>query len=243
LAKERLANAADFTFYFVGNFNEDSIRPLIEQYIATLPATGAKEEFKDVFNYPKGKVVNQFNRKMETPKAIAEMFWYNDNVPYTLDNMVKASAAGQVLDMVYLKKIREDASAAYSAAGNGAITYYTKNRTTAVLLGYCPMKPEKSDIALKIMRDEVVNLGKNIDSEMLSKVKEYLLKHADNDAKDNNHWVDVLSDYELYGVDKQTEYKKDVEALTPASVSKFVNDYILKGGSVQVVMLPDASKK
>ena len=38
IAKERYANAADFTFYFVGSFDEATIKPLIEQYIASLPA-------------------------------------------------------------------------------------------------------------------------------------------------------------------------------------------------------------
>ena len=38
IAKERTANAANYTFTFVGNFDEAVIRPYIEQYIASLPA-------------------------------------------------------------------------------------------------------------------------------------------------------------------------------------------------------------
>ncbi|MBQ5495067.1 MAG: insulinase family protein, partial [Prevotella sp.] len=37
IAKERFQNAAQFTFVISGNFDEQTIRPLIEQYIASLP--------------------------------------------------------------------------------------------------------------------------------------------------------------------------------------------------------------
>lgn len=75
IAKEVTANAANFTFYFVGSFNLDSIKPLVEQYIASLPAdpTAPKSNYKNVAQYPDHNVVNQFTRKMETPKPMARM--------------------------------------------------------------------------------------------------------------------------------------------------------------------------
>ena len=62
IAKERFQNAGQFTFVISGNFDEQTIRPLIEQYIASLPATKAKpEQFKEVITFAKGEVVNQFS--------------------------------------------------------------------------------------------------------------------------------------------------------------------------------------
>ena len=112
IAKERFQNAGQFTFVIAGNFDEQTIRPLIEQYIASLPATKAKPTFA------KGEVVNQFKVKTESPKATAREMWYAE-MPYTLDNIVKLDAVGQVLSMIYLKTIREDESAAYSCGAAG----------------------------------------------------------------------------------------------------------------------------
>ena len=42
LYKERYADASDFIFTFVGNVDTDAIKPLIEQYLATLPSLGRK---------------------------------------------------------------------------------------------------------------------------------------------------------------------------------------------------------
>ena len=37
--RDRFADAGDFTFVFVGNFTPEELRPLVEFYLATLPAT------------------------------------------------------------------------------------------------------------------------------------------------------------------------------------------------------------
>lgn len=243
IAKERTANAADFTFTIVGNFDEAAIRPLIEQYIASLPAVGKKEEIKPFYTFATGEIENKFTRKMETPKAIAYFYWYDLKTPYTLENDLLASAAGQVLNMIYLKKIREDASAAYSAsADGGALLGY--DTPFNYLIGYCPMNPEKGDLAVKIMNEELANLGNKVDPEMLNKVKELMLKRADERAKKNNHWISVIETNDEYGIDTETDYKNIVKALTPEKVANFVKNVIIKGGnSVKVIMLPQVDKK
>ena len=243
IAKERFGDASNFTFIFCGNFDEDSIRPLIEQYVASLPAKGKKETFRDVTTMPKGELLSHFTRKMETPKAMAYELWHTEDAPYSLDNIVKADAAGQILDMIFLKKIREEASAAYSAGAYGFIQH-VGSTPVITLLGGCPMKPEKSDTALYILRNEIKTLANHTDVSMLQKVKEFMLKKADEEAKNNSHWIDVMSDYKEYGVDLQTEYKKTVEALTPESISSFIKNIILKSGNrTEVVMLPENNLK
>ena len=243
IAKERTADAGDFTFTIVGNFDEATIRPLIEQYIASLPAKGKKENWKKVSTYAKGNAENKFTRKMETPKANAYMYWYNLTTPYSLENAVAASAAGQVLEMIYLKKIREDAGAAYSAGATGMASLGGDTPFTA-LVGICPMDPEKSDMAIKIMEEEAKILCTTVDADMLNKVKELMLKRADENAKTNSYWVSTINNLDEYGVDTYTNYKNVVNALTPEKVAKMVKDVIFKGGnSVKVIMLPEKEAK
>ena len=240
IAKERMANAGDFTFAFVGNFDEATIRPLIEQYIASLPGKAKnKEEWKKVSTYHQGAAVNKFTRKMETPKANAYMYWYNNTVPYTLENGIKASAAGQVLEMIYLKKIREDASAAYSANAIGQATCGGDIPMT-MIVGVCPLNPEKADLATQIMRDEAKAMCETVDAEMLKKVKEAMLNKYEENGKRNGYWMDIITDYDELGIDKYNNYKEIVNALTPESIAAFMRDVIFAGGnSVEVIMLPE----
>ena len=238
IAKERFQNAGQFTFVIAGNFDEQTIRPLIEQYIASLPATKAKpEQFKEVITFAKGEVVNQFKVKTESPKATAREMWYAE-MPYTLDNIVKLDAVGQVLSMIYLKTIREDESAAYSCGAAGHFNTGT-NQPKALLQAYCPMNPDKSELAVRLLHEGIQNMAKQVDADQLQKVKDYMLKQADIDAKQNSYWINTITTFKEYGLDVNTDYKKTVEALTVDNVRDFLNELLKSGNHVEVIMTPE----
>ena len=239
MAKERTANANGWTFFITGNFDEATIRPLICQYLGALPSTGkANTASKRVSDVTPKNIDNTFYRKMETPKSTAYMFWMNKKLPYTLDNAVKMDIAGQILSMVYLKQIREEASAAYSCGAQGGMQLSDDGYHVAQLVGYCPMKPEKKDIALDIMNKAVKELAVKCDAEMLSKVQKLMVKQFDTNVQSNGFWADVVyTDYMLHQ-DGYTNYKQTVESQTPASISAFVKLFLAGANKVSVTMLP-----
>ena len=238
MAKEQTSNAAAFTFTIIGNYDEATIRPLIEQYLASLPAQKKVVKGKDVDEYFKGEVINNFKRKMETPKAIAVMVWLNDQMKYSLENVVRADMVGQILSMIYTEKIREEASAAYSVMAQAGMSR-DDYRSIGQVLVYCPMKPEKGDVATKIMLDEVNNMVKSVDAEKLNKVKEYMLKNIDDQAKTNNYWIRAIGRLRDYGVDVYTDYKKTVEAQTPQTIAAFMQEFLKPGNRAEIIMLPE----
>ena len=237
MAKEQTANAAAFTFTIIGNYDEATIRPLIEQYLAALPSQKKIVKSEDVTTDFKGIVVNNFKHKAETPKALALMAWYTKDMPYTLENCIKADMAGQILSMEYLKKIREDASAAYTVGSQGDVSR-DDFKTTAQVFVYCPMKPEKSDVAVKIMRDEVEAMTKTCDADKLQKVKEYMLKNHGDELKTNGYWLNCINEWRRYGIDLHTDYEKLVSAQTPESICAFMAELLKAGNRAEVVMLP-----
>lgn len=237
MAKERTANAAGWTFTLIGNFDEAAIRPLIEKYIASLPSNKKIQTGKRLAFISAKNVDNTFVRKMETPKANALMYWTTTKMPWNLEHEIQADIAGQVLSMVYLKEIREEASAAYSCGAQGSFSY-DEDENRAVLLGVCPMKPEKKDVAMKIMSNEVSKLAKTCDPSMLAKVKELMLKQADDALKQNNYWLGLINSNYRYGQDNLTDYKKLIEAQTPEKISLFVAEILKTANKLQVVMLP-----
>ena len=239
IAKEQTANAAAFTFTIIGNYDEATIRPLIEQYLGALPGNAKKiVKGKDIDEMFKGDVKNNFKRKMETPKAIAVMTWINDKMNYSLENAIRASMTGQILSMIYTEKIREEASAAYSVMAQAGMQR-DDYRTTGQILVYCPMKPEKGDIATKIMNDEVNNMAKSVDQEKLNKVKEYMLKAVDDEAKTNNYWIRQIGHLRDFGVDTHTDFKAVVQAQTPETIAAFVQEFLKPGNRAEVIMLPE----
>ena len=238
MAKERTANAAAFTFTIIGNYDEATIRPLVEQYLGSLPSQKNIAKGKDVSTDYTGKVVNDFKHKAETPKAIAVLHWYSKKVPYTLENVVRAQAAGQVLQMVYLKEIREEASAAYTAVGQAGVSRDDFSEESNIL-GYCPMKPEKADTAIFIMRRAVQDMAAGkCDADMVTKVKEYMLKNYADQLKQNAYWMGRIEIWRKWKVDFHTDCEKTIQALTPESICAFVREVLKSGNEAEIVMLP-----
>jgi zinc protease len=238
MAKERTANAAAFTFTIIGNYDEATIRPLIEQYIASLPAQKKIVKSKDLSTDYTGKVVNDFKHKAETPKSIAVLHWYTKKVPYTLENIIRSQAAGQVLQMVYLKEIREEASAAYTVQAQAGVSRDDFNDESSIF-AYCPMKPEKADVAIDIMRRAVKEMAAGkCDADMVTKVKEYMLKNLGDQLKTNAYWAGRINAWRKWNLDLHTDCEKTIQALTPESICQFVAEVLKSGNEAEVVMLP-----
>lgn len=238
IAKERTANAADFTFFFVGSFDNDTIRKHICQYIASLPAKGKKENWVNVDEHPTGVVLNHFSRKMETPKANARMYWHTDAIPFTMENAVLADVAGEVLEKIYLQKIREDAGAAYSAGASGDVDY-EGDKVFTYLMANVPMKPEKAAECLDIMRQEVPAAAQHIDAATLADIKAANIKNFETMTKENGFWINVLRMWNLRGIDIYNGYRDLVNSVTPQQVSDFVKKVTASGNKIEVVMMPE----
>ena len=238
IAKERTASAKDWGFVIIGNFDEATIRPLVCQYLGALPAKGKNPKAKRTSFLQKGKIENIFARKQETPKCNGVMVWYNEDMPYTLERDIQSSITGQILRMIYTKEIREEASAAYSVAAQGT-AIISEDYHNIQFFAYCPMQPEKRDTAMYLLKKAVDDLAVSCDSEMLEKVKELMLKRADDAAKQNSHWRSVLYMWRKYGIDEHTDYKNLVQAQTPEKISAFVKEVLSSGNCITVMMTPE----
>ena len=238
IQKDRFKNASQFTFVIVGKFDEQTIRPFIEQYIASLPSQDGTDSFNDVRTIAKGEVTNHFRVKSDSPKATAIEVW-SAEAPYTLDNIVKLDATGQLLSMVYLRTIREEESAAYSCGAMGNFNL-SGRQPLMMLQAYCPMNPDKNEIAVRLLHEGMEGAAKEVNADDLRQVKEAMLKQADIDAKRNGYWMNTITTWKEYNLDVHTDYKKTVEALTPESLSQFIRELLLSSGNhIEVVMLPE----
>ena len=71
----------------------------------------------------KGHFENNFVKELETPKATVLMV-YSGDCKYDLKNNLQMSMLGQLLNMVYLRTVREDAGGTYGVSCNGSLSKY-----------------------------------------------------------------------------------------------------------------------
>lgn len=244
LARQLYGNAKDYTFYFVGNFDEKQILPLIEQYIASLPSNGIKFKNKEE-DFVSGVVSNKFTKEMENPQDIVTEIWFSE-APYSLKNDILADIAGRVLGMDYNRSIRETLSAAYYAGANGMASFKMDGKTMRVgVSANAMMNPDKSEKAIPCFFSGMEKAIVSPDADDVQKAKEILLKQADVSAKQNGYWMGVISSYLTYGIDTHTHYKDEVKAVTAKSIADFLKNVVMKDGNhVEVVMhaIPIAKK-
>ena len=239
IAKERTANAANYTFTFVGNFDEAVIRPLIEQYIASLPAKkGVKSNWVNHTDMPKGETLCHFTKKMESPKDYEIIIWHDDQLPYSLENEVKVDMLSQVLSRVYLQKIREDAGAAYSTAAMGQMGM-AGDKPQTLLFAVCPVNPEYEQMALEILNQEMANACTTIDATALKEAQEQLLKDYNTNSKENWFWLNAIQEYLQFGADHVTGYEQVVKAQTPETIAAYARQLYNAGNKIELVMSPE----
>ena len=241
MARSAYGNAADFTFTFVGNFDEAIMRKYIEQYIASLPSTkkAKAQPFTDVRTFVNGEQSRNFTKAMENPQAQAAEIWRSANIDYTLKNLVLLEIAYRMYDMVNNREIREKLSAAYHAGAKGDFDD-DGTKAYAIVRGIGMLNPDKAAEAVPYFQKDLQAIIDNPSQEDLGKVKEILLKQADVDARDNAHWRTIIERFVRSGKDFESDYKATVQSVTAADVSNFLKNVVLSSGNhIKIVMMPE----
>lgn len=236
--KERYGDASDFTFTFVGNLNVDSIRPYIEQYLATLPANGRvdKPSPEALPKIMKGKLENHFSREMQTPKSSVFQL-YSGKSEYNLKNLLTASLLSQILDLVYTETIREAEGGSYGVYAGVSLSDFPKGQTT--LQVFFDTDPQKWENMVRIVDEEIQRIAtEGPKSEHLTKSRDNMLKRHNERLQENSYWLNVIDSYYFRGMDAYTNYKETLESITADDIKKFMSDFIGQGNCVEVVMGP-----
>lgn len=235
--KQQFRNPGSFTFTFVGNVDAEKVRPVVEQYLASLPGEEVKGEFIKVpMSFNEGKSVNVFKREMQNPKA-SVFNAVTGNMERNMKNQILMSMFDQILDIVYTEKIREEEGGTYGVSTGGAISRYPEGQTVLQIM--FDTDPEKKDHLNTIILKELEGIAVNGPRESdFIKVKEYMNKSFNENLKENRYWRNILDQLYFYGEDMHTGYIDTVNAMTPKDVQLFVSELLKQGNLKTIMMVP-----
>lgn len=191
IGKERFKNASDFKFFFVGNIDMETFKPLVEKYIGGIPSTPEKENWVDLgIEKPQG-VVERLVKKGQEEKSTQYIVFHGD-FEYTSQNRVQLDAVGRILSTRLLEVIREDKSSVYSI---GARPFSSKfpNEKYSITISY-GTSPDKL-VELKKAVFEVIKefAKKGPSEEELAKAQEKMLREREVQVRENSFWMSILS--------------------------------------------------
>ena len=211
----------------------NALRPLLEKYIASLPATR-----KEVKLIPKTEVLPgtrtcMFEKEQQTLTCSINIQYFAPG-EFSFRNQQIASLLGQVLTIIYTKTIREEAGAAYSVGAGCSVSYYPQGKFR---LGVrFPTSPERRDLAIRLVDegiDELIKNGPNVED--INKAKEYLLKVDQSNRTVNEYWLDILGYRWNHGYDKSKGFEEMINGITPKDIQEMAKK-IKAGDRIAVVM-------
>ena len=216
--KERFANAADFKFTIVGSIDEATLEPLLEKYVASLPANKTREKVKRAEPLEqKGKDSIRFNKEMQVPATWVLIRNFVD--VKTSANKLAYFMLEDILDLVYTEKVREEQGGTYGVSTNVSLSNEPKPHATLTI--QFSTDAAKVDALIPIVYAELKNIAENGPREAdLQKVKEHKRKTFADEQKSNNYWSLRLQTIQMYGKDNGATYLKRLEKTSAKDVQK-----------------------
>ncbi|MBQ1623408.1 MAG: insulinase family protein, partial [Bacteroidales bacterium] len=236
IAKERFANAADFTFIFTGAIDEQTMLPLIAQYIGSLPAQGKKEKAREVgMGFTKGMQDKVFAKEMEVPMAVV-VYMETAKGKNDLKNDLTLDIAHQILDIIYTEEIREKEGGTYGVSTAGGLNQRPKE-TDAYLQIVYQTSPESYERLNKRIEELLGEFVQNGPSETnMKKVKDYMHKTYQDNLRQNGYWSGEMYYWNKFGIDEVTDYEKVLDSITTEDVRKALDNILKQRNQTRVIM-------
>ena len=234
-------NANSFTFIFVGNVDLETLKPLVEKYIGSIPASKKTDFVDDKASVVKGDVTEDFRVAMQQPKVNVH-YLFSGEMPYTFKDKLALTFLTQALNSRYLVSIREEKGGTYGVQVYGTTDYIPAERYEMHI--NFDTNEEMADELREIVMKELQQIADNGPlTEDIEKTREFLLKNWQNTLEQNGSWMGYLQSKYSSGLDYAREYKSAVEALTNADVQAMARKVLDDGNLVKVIMRPAAAEE
>lgn len=230
----------DMTFYFVGNFNEEELKPLVEKYLGSFKKTKGQLDYNrdNLVGYRnEGDRTRTFEVAMEMPKTTIYYVLTGDMEP-SLTNRLTLSILDQLLDIRYTATIREEMGATYGVSSSGQLSSLPDKPDYALLIGF-DTKREIADEARAALLPEIEKIATEGPSmEDVAKIKEYMVKERADALKQNGNWMNWITSMDLYGLDNTTGYETILENISADDIKAMAAKILADGNVLKLIMNP-----
>lgn len=235
----RLSSARDFTFFIVGSFDVQKIKPLIANYIASLPVGEIPVAFKDEGVRPiKGVVKKEVHAGSEPKSTISLSF--TGEVEYSRAARMRLQALVEVMNIKLIETLREKMGAMYSGGMSGSMSRIPYGNYT--INANLPCAPENVDKVLAATFAEIEKLKRDgVDEADLNKVKASWIKGYRKGLRENGYWMASLQNafFNNNNPEDILAYESRVNALTTADLKEAAQRYFDTNNYLQVVLYPE----
>ena len=239
--RDRFADAGDFTFYLVGAFDPEAIRPLVTTYLGGLPATGRQETWRDTGIRPPRGVVEKAVYRGTEPRSQVQVVLTGTEAAWSNHDRRLIRALGDVLQLRLREVMREDLGGVYGVGVDAGLSRepvpaYRVN----VGFGCDPERVEELTRAAFAVMDSLRAAPPA--PSYLNKVREATLRRHEVGLKENSYWMSSLrfmDENDLPPDEMRDGPRRFFDALTPANLQAAARRYLDPTNYVRVVLYPE----
>ena len=237
--RDRFADADDFTFTFVGNVSLDSLRPLVERYLGSLPARPGDERARDNGVRPPDGVVEKIVRKGLEPQAMTQIVFSG---PFTFDeqNRHLLRSLADMLEIRLRDELREELGGTYGVAVG--TEYANSPREHYAMTLRFGADPDRLDDLVTAAFGEIDRLRTaGPDTALVTRVQELQRRELEQSIRQNAYWLTNLSARALTGEPHLDPARQRalIDGLTAADVQRAARAYLRAERYVRVSLLPE----
>lgn len=237
--KERFADASDFVFTFVGSFTLEAIKPLLLQYLGSLPASNRKEKAIDLgIKIPAGVIAKTVYKGQE-PKATVRLVFSGD-FTYNKENNKRIDALAEVLNIKLIERLREDEGGVYGVSANASQTKFPQNRYSLSISFGCA--PENVEKLIASTLDEINKIKTN--GALAVDIQKFVAEETrttETDLKTNGFWLgNIIDSYQNEEDPKDIlNYTDSLKKITPEHLKAAANLYLSGKNYIRLVLMPE----
>ena len=238
--RDRFADFSDFTFYLVGAFDLEEVRPLVERYLGSLPSTDREESWVDVGVRPPSGVELRTVHKGQEPKAQTAIV-FTGPFEYDRPNRLLLGATTDVLDIMLREVLREEMGGTYGAGVSATPTRIPVERYgVRISFGVEPERLDELTAATFAVIDSLSTHGASADN--LAKVQETRRRARETDLEENGFWLAAISAYDRDGQPLKDILELDplLEGLTTEGIGEAARRWLDPERYVQVSLVPES---
>ena len=236
---ERFSDAANFKTVIMGNYDEQQLRQMLCQYLATLPATNRHEQtnWARVPQVVDGSAVHVFSKPQATPLANVSIYLTAD-VPFTPQSDLELDFLKRCLSIAYTDSVREEKGGTYGVSVDFELDKDDRpNATMKISYNADPSRYAELNPIVYQQLKNIADRGPAATS--MQKVKEYLTKQYAQAAITNDYWSYII----WHELDDDTDFDRDycrmVNDMTAANVQRMAQQLLSSKRCIEVTMLSE----
>ena len=237
--KDRFANAADFTFFIIGDVTKEALMPLLEKYIASIPTSDIKENWKDTSSEWQSKHIDKdVFLAMEDPKTTVSVLIKND-MEYTLKNLYLMRTLGDILQLRYTESLREDEGGTYGASTRGSLSKEPKQVASLSVNFDC--NPDLAEKLITIVHEQIETIKNGtVQQGDLDKILKSILKAREESKNYNRYEMSLLKNYVLegYNMNDSKNFEDIINAIKVEDIQDVAKRLLDNAASYEIVFKP-----